>query len=145
MFINESVNLDCLLTWFSNCLPMCAGRGAKKRILYRRRACEAHRGKHSAENNQSERRMLKSWLDVCRQTEQRPEKNWCRHIRYHCAVSCGWMDKLCRCSVLFVCFFSVLLPADHFFALGVLMQMFANPKKKDPAHIDGGICLKIFM
>lgn len=52
---------------------MCAGRGEKKRICYHRRACEAHRF-YAVENNQSERRMLKSWLDVCRQTEQHPEK-----------------------------------------------------------------------
>lgn len=97
MFINEFVNLKCLLTWFSNFLPMllrCCGIRKTERDFSHfclspssssPRACETHRTASAAsvKNNHSERRMLKSWFHVCRQKEQRAseaaKKNWCRH------------------------------------------------------------------
>lgn len=85
MFINEFVNLKCLLTWFSNFLPMllrCCGIRKTERDFSHfclspssssPRACETHRKASAAsvKNNHSERRMLKSWFHVCRQKEQR--------------------------------------------------------------------------
>lgn len=85
MFINEFVNLKCLLTWFSNFLPMllrCCGIRKTERDFSHfclspssssPRACETHRTASAAsvKNNHSERRMLKSWFHVCRQKEQR--------------------------------------------------------------------------
>lgn len=72
------------------------------------------------------------------------EKNWCRHIRYHCAVSCGWVDKLCSLALRF---FARRLPiiATRISSLSVCWCKCLRTRKKGSRTHRLGDCLEIFM